>query len=161
MYSLANKNSRIMMTSLYIPIIATTATDEYVKTMFARGNIGKVSTVDFVHNLVKNRREAFVHFEEWFTTPEATKLLEEILDPAIKAQFKYCDTGKYWPLMVNTNAAQRVYNPDYKNLSKQEVKTGYRASLMHYCSNYVSASKVRGNKKQHILGTQPKCVVSI
>jgi hypothetical protein len=63
-------------------------------------------------------------------------------------------------VMVNTNSNQRVYNPDYKNLTRKEVKTGYTASLMHYCSNYVSASTV-GNKKQNILGTQPKCVVSI
>jgi hypothetical protein len=146
--------------SLYIPTIATSVSEAYVKTMFAKHNIGKVSRVDFVQNVIKGRREAFVHFEEWFTTPEATKLQADILNPAIQAQFKYCESGKFWWVMVNTNSNQRVYNPDYKNLTRKEVKTGYTASLMHYCSNYVSASTV-GNKKQNILGTQPKCVVSI
>lgn len=150
----------MMMTSLYIPLISYNTSEEYVKTMFAKHNIGKVSHVDFVQNLVKNRMEAFVHFEEWFTTPEATRLKEEILDPSIKARFNYCETGKFWPVMVNTNNTQRVYNPDYKNLTKREVKIGYRASLMHYCSNYVSASTV-GNKKQHVLGVQPKTIVTI
>ena len=146
--------------SLYIPTIATSVSEAYVKTMFAKHNIGKVSRVDFVQNVIKGRREAFVHFEEWFTTPEATKLQADILNPAIQAQFKYFESGKFWWVKVNTNTNQRVYNPDYKNLTRKEVKTGYTASLMHYCSNYVSASTV-GNKKQNILGTQPKCVVSI
>lgn len=150
----------MMMTSLYIPVISNNTSEEYVKTMFAKHNIGKVSHVDFVQNLVKNRREAFVHFDEWFTTPEATTLKADILDPSKKARFNYCETGKFWPVMVNTNAAQRVYNPDYKNLTKREVKTGYRVSLMHYCSNYASASKV-GNKKQHVLGAQPKSIITI
>ena len=160
--SLRTKKHQIkaMIQSLYIPIISTYTSEEYVKTMFASRNIGKVDRVDFVHNLVKGRREAFVHMEEWFSTPEATKLQEEIMDPTIKAKFVYCESGKFWPLMVSTNASAKVYNPDYKNLTKREVKTGYRASLMHYCSNYVSASTV-GNKKQHVLGNQPKTVVSI
>ena len=155
-----------MIHSLYIPIISSSTSEEYVKVMFANHNIGKVSRVDFVQNLVKGRREAFVHFEEWFTTPEATKLYEDIVNPTVKAQFKYCESGKFWPLLVTTNSKQKVFNPDYKNLTKKEVKTGYKASLMHYCSkiqygsNYVSASK-DGNKKQHVLGNQPKTVVSI
>ena len=149
-----------MIHSLYIPIISSSTSEEYVKAMFATHNIGKVSHVDFVQNLVKGRREAFVHFEEWFTTPEATKLHDDIVNPTVKAQFKYCESGKFWPVLVNTNSKQKVYNPDYKNLTSKEVKTGYKASLMHYCSNYVSASTV-GNKKQHVLGNQPKTVVSI
>jgi hypothetical protein len=149
-----------MIHSLYIPIIPSSTSEDYVKVMFANHNIGKVSHVDFVQNLVKGRREAFVHFEEWFTTPEATKLHDDIVNPNVKAQFKYCESGKFWPVLVNTNLKQKTYNPDYKNLTKKEVKTGYKVSLMHYCSNYVSASK-DGNKKQHVLGNQPKTVVSI
>jgi len=151
-----------MSHSLYIPIISNSSTEEYVKTMFKNHNIGNVSHVDFVHNLVKNRREAFVHFEVWFTTPEASKLLEAILDPTIKARFVYCESGRFWPVMLNKNATVKEFNPDYKNLTNKEVKTGYAVAVMHYCSNYVSASKVRnGNKKQNILGKQPRNVVSI
>lgn len=149
-----------MIHSLYIPIISPSTSEDYVKVMFANHKIGKVSHVDFVQNLVKGRREAFVHFEEWFTTPEATKLHDDIVNPNVKAQFKYCESGKFWPVLVSTNSKEKVYNPDYKNLTKKEVKTGYKSSLMHYCSNYASASK-DGNKKQHVLGNQPKTVVSI
>ena len=149
-----------MIHSLYIPIIPSSTSEDYIKVMFANHKIGKVSHVDFVQNLVKGRREAFVHFDEWFNTPEATKLQEDILNPTVKAQFVYCESGKFWPVLTNKNSKQRVYNPDYKNLTTKEVRSGYKASLMHYCSNYVSASK-DGNKKQHVLGNQPKTVVSI
>jgi len=142
-----------MISSLYIPVISN-CTEMYIKTMFAKHNIGKVSRVDFVKNLVKNRREAFVHFEEWFTTPEATKLQSEIMNPTIRAQFKYCESGKYWPLLVNKNESRYVVNANYENLSTKEVKTGYKVSLTNYCSNTV-LNKEHGNKKRHILETQP------
>ena len=143
-----------MISSLYIPIISN-CTEIYIKTMFVKHNIGKVSRVDFVKNLVKNRFEAFVHFEEWFSTPEANKLQSEIMNPTIKAQFKYCESGKYWPLLVNKNESQHVFNPNYKNLSTQDIKTGYKVSLTNYCSNTV-LNEGQGNKRRHILETQPR-----
>ena len=147
-----------MITSLYIPVISN-CTEMYIKTMFAK-HIGKVSRVDFVQNLVKKRYEAFVHFEEWFNTPEAIKLQAEIMDPTIKARFTYCDSGKYWPLLINKNESRHVVNPDYKNLSTQDIKTGYKAALMRYNSKNVTISEL-GNKKRHVLETQHTQMVSV
>ena len=52
--------------------------------MFAKKNIGKIAHVDFVKNIAKNRREAFLHFEEWFNNEEANNLKEDILNKDTK-----------------------------------------------------------------------------
>ena len=46
--------------------------------MFDQHKIGKVMRVDFVKNIAKNRREAFIHFDEWYTTDESFKLQQDI-----------------------------------------------------------------------------------
>ena len=114
--------------SLYIPIIRNTS-EEYIIKMFKTHNIGKVMRVDFVFNKNKKRREAFVHFDEWFASDESKQLQEDILDPSTKTQFKY-EGEKFWPLLVNKHAHARVNNPNYEILDKAEVKNVFKTSLV-------------------------------
>jgi hypothetical protein len=114
--------------SLYIPIICN-ASEEYIIKMFKTHNIGKVMRVDFVFNKNKKRREAFVHFDEWFASDESKQLQEDILDPSTKTQFKY-QGEKFWPLLVNKHAHARVHNPNYEILDKAEVKNVFKTSLV-------------------------------
>ena len=98
--------------------------------MFANKNIGKIARVDFVKNISKNRREAFIHFEEWFTNEEANLLKEDILNNDTKTRFKYNDSNKFWPLLVNKNPNKKEANPNYIILNTEEVKNVYKVSLI-------------------------------
>ena len=90
--------------SLYIPVISKTTSEAYIKKMFTSNKIGKIMRVDFVFNKAKNRNEAFIHFDEWFNTTESMALKEDILNPDTKTRFKYNESNKFWPLLVNKNA---------------------------------------------------------
>ena len=114
--------------SLYIPIISDKVSEEYIKKMFLKHNIGKILRVDFVKNKVKNRNEAFVHFDEWFSNEHATNLKENVLNPEIKARLVY-NNDKFWPLLENKNPHKRVENPNYEILSKSEYTNVYKSSL--------------------------------
>lgn len=111
--------------SLYIPIISDSTSETYIKKMFVSKNIGKVLRVDFVKNKAKNRREAFIHFDEWFDSEESKKLKDDILNPESKTRFKYSNGDKFWPLLVNKNAHNRVANPNYEVLKKEDITTVY------------------------------------
>ena len=115
--------------SLYVPIISDSISETYIKKMFANKNIGKIARVDFVKNIAKNRREAFIHFEEWFTNEEANLLKEDILNNDTKTRFKYNDSNKFWPLLVNNNPNKKEANPNYVIIDKSEVKSTYKVSL--------------------------------
>lgn len=116
--------------SLYIPVISDSVSEAYVKKMFKNKNIGTILRVDFVKNIEKNRREAFIHFDEWFDSEESKLLKEDILNPDTKTQFKFNDTGKFWPLLVNKNPHKRVNNPKYQVLDNSEVKNSYKKTLV-------------------------------
>jgi len=116
--------------SLYIPIIDAETSEHYIIKMFQEHNIGKVMRVDFVKNTVKNRREAFLHFDEWFDNDVSKALREDILDPNTKTRLVY--TGaKFWPLLVNKNAHSRVPNPNYEVLKTQEVKSEFKTHVLN------------------------------
>lgn len=108
--------------SLYIPVISSFTNEGFIKKMFNQHKIGNVKRVDFVHNKTKNRREAFIHFEEWFDTEESKKMQADILDINTKTQFVYSDK-KFWPLLVNKNANKKVNNPNYIILNNSDIKT--------------------------------------
>tara|TARA_B100000424_G_C22841710_1_gene449177 strand:+ start:412 stop:888 length:477 start_codon:yes stop_codon:yes gene_type:complete len=116
--------------SLYVPVISDSVSEAYVKKMFKNKNIGTILRVDFVKNIEKNRREAFIHFDEWFDSEESKLLKEDILNPDTKTQFKFNDTGKFWPLLVNKNPHKRVNNPKYQVLDSSEVKNSYKKTLV-------------------------------
>ena len=130
--------------SLYIPIIRN-ASEEYIIKMFKTHNIGKVMRVDFVFNKVKNRREAFIHFDEWFTSDESKQLQEDILDPTTMTRFMY-EGEKFWPLLVNKNAHMRVENPNYAILNKTEVKNAYKSSLVIQFTRHTNVQQPHQNK---------------
>ena len=111
------------MLSLYIPIVQDHITEAYVKRQFADHNIGKVMRVDFVKNLPKNRREAFVHFDEWFDNETSRSLQMDIKNSDTKTRFVYHHT-KFFPLLVNKNAHRRINNPEYENIKTEDVKSG-------------------------------------
>ena len=116
--------------SLYIPIIDAETSEQYIIKMFQDHNIGKVMRVDFVKNTVKNRREAFLHFDEWFDNDVSKALREDILDPNTKSRLVYSGS-KFWPLLVNKNAHSRVPNPNYEVLKTEEVKSVYKTHVLN------------------------------
>lgn len=135
--------------SLYIPIIAESISEEYIKKMFKTHNIGIILRVDFVKNLVKNRREAFVHFDEWYNSEESKKMKEDILNPNTKTRFIYNEAGKFWPLLINKNAHKRIDNPNYEVLNKSEIKTAYKTSLtLTFTKNNVNEEPTKETKKK-------------
>ena len=107
--------------SLYIPVIQEKTSEEYIKSIFSKKNIGKILRVDFVVNMKKNRREAFIHFDEWYDNEECKKLKDDIMDPNTKTKL-YHTNERFWPILVNKNPHKRIINPDYKILSNHEVK---------------------------------------
>ncbi len=115
--------------SLYIPVISESISEVFIKKMFLMNNIGRIKGVDFVKNKDKNRREAFVHFNEWFDTDEAKKLQKDILDSSSKTKFKYGPSSNYWPLLVNINANKKIHNPKYETLSKEEILKTHKKVL--------------------------------
>ena len=141
--------------SLYIPIISESTSEEYIIKMFKNHNIGKVMRVDFVKNKAKNRREAFIHFDEWFNSEESEKIKNDVLNPNTKTKFKYTESGKFWPLLINKNAHKRVNNPNYEVLNKSEIKTVYKSTIIIDYSknkdkNKESQNKNLSNKKTKI-----------
>ena len=107
--------------SLYIPVIQEHITEAYIKRQFLDHNIGKIMRVDFVKNVKKNRREAFLHFDEWFKNDASKALQEDIQNCDTKTRFVY-KNNKYFPLFVNKSAHKRINNPDYNTISSDEVK---------------------------------------
>ena len=131
------------MLSLYIPVVQDHITEAYVKRQFADHNIGKVMRVDFVKNLPKNRREAFVHFDEWFDNETSRALQEDIKNPDTKTRFVYHHT-KFFPLLVNKNAHRRVNNPAYEVIKTEDVKSGAKLLV----SIPMETSTSDGSKRQ-------------
>lgn len=122
--------SAMSVLSLYIPIIDAETSEQYIIKMFQDHNIGKVMRVDFVKNTVKNRREAFLHFDEWFDNDVSKALREDILDPTTKSRLVYAG-NKFWPLLVNKNAHSRVPNPNYEVLKTEDVKSEYKTHVLN------------------------------
>lgn len=77
---------------------------EFVAKQFKFQKIGKVDRVDLV---AKETPEgytyyiAFVHFEEWYSTPAAHRLQEAIIDPEQKAKLQFHENW-YWIISENT-----------------------------------------------------------
>ena len=115
LFLLQDKMSTVL--SLYIPVIQENITEAYIKRQFLDHNIGKILRVDFVKNISKGRREAFVHFDEWFDNPTSRALQEDIKNPDTQTRFVYMG-NKFFPLLVNKNAHKRVNNPDYEPLKE-------------------------------------------
>ena len=133
--------------SLYIPIISENISESYIIKMFKIHNIGKILRVDFVKNKEKKRREAFIHFDEWFDTEESRTIKADIMDINTKTRFVYSKSNRYWPLLVNKNAHKQANNPKYEILKKSDVKNVYKSSL-NILVQESNDSKTNNNKKQ-------------
>jgi hypothetical protein len=122
--------SQTEVLSLYIPSgIMSYHTEEYITKQFIEHCIGKVMRVDFVKNINKSdRREAFVHFDEWFETETSIALQENVKNIEIKSRFVY-HGKKFWPLLVNKNAHRRVTNPAYEVIKTEDIKLGAVADI--------------------------------
>lgn len=118
--------------SLYVPIIGTNISQSYIISAFENNEIGKVIRVDFVQNMEKNRREAFIHFEEWFTNDKAANLKKDVLDPITKTRFKYTKTDNFWPLLINKNPDKKVNNPKYEIISEEQLKEEHAKNLTKF-----------------------------
>ena len=93
------------ISSLYIPHI-NNIEEKYIVRAFKEKNIGDVSRVDFVINRAKQRREAFVHFAQWYDTDESMKLRKDIINPDTQTRFVH-RANNYWPLLINKNPTTR------------------------------------------------------
>mgnify|MGYP001218047308 CR=1 FL=1 len=134
--------------SLYIPIINNGISEQYIKTMFKNNNIGQVMRVDFVKNVEKNRREAFIHFDEWFNTDESKKLKDDILNLDTQTRFVYnTKSNKYWPLHVNKNAHKRINNPKYTMIKNDIVSEAFKNNLNSNVKTIVNNKKDNTAKK--------------
>ena len=93
--------------SFYIPVIADGIKEDFVAKVFKHKNIGIVDRVDFVLNKQKVRREAFVHFKEYFNNPDSMAIKTAITSaqqtsPPTPFKFYYKE-GRFWALLLNKN----------------------------------------------------------
>lgn len=112
-----------MVASLYIPIIGKDITHDYVAKCFHDNNIGKVCHVDFVLNKQKLRREAFIHFSEWYTSEPANQLKAQLeIASATGQNCRIMHSGtNYWPLLLNKNPLEKD-SPLKKSNSVYEIE---------------------------------------
>ena len=101
MASSSSSSSYSSIVSVYIPCI-NNVDEKYIVRVFKEKKIGDVARVDFVVNKVKQRREAFVHFDKWYDTDDSIKLREDIVNSDTQTRFIY-RANNYWPLLVNKN----------------------------------------------------------
>lgn len=131
--------------SLYIPIIAENTSEDYIKSVFVKKNIGRILKVDFVFNIQKKRREAFIHFDEWFEAQESNEFKEDVLNSDSKTKLFHSDR-RFWPILVNKNPHKRVSNSNYKIIKNNEVKIEFANSL-NVITPSRKVSQVAENKK--------------
>lgn len=89
--------------SFYIPVIADGIREDFIAKIFKHKNIGIVERVDFVLNKLKVRREAFVHFKEYFDNEHANSIKAVISDGGAEPYKFYYKDGRYWALLLNKN----------------------------------------------------------
>ena len=104
--------------SIYIPRVFKGITQEQIRGTFYGQSIGKVGRVDLLkvynekNNWVYNK--AFVHFDEWFSTSQATDLKSAIESGKGNAKLDY-ETNRYWMLLPN--ASEKVPEEEQNNIS--------------------------------------------
>lgn len=112
-----------MVTSIYIPFMDNTTTSDYITKCFHEKNVGKVDHVDFVINKQKHRREAFVHFSEWYNTDDAVKLKGDLeVNQVTGKQCRFVHNGsQYWPILLNKKPLEKN-SPERKSNSVYELE---------------------------------------
>lgn len=116
--SASNVNMNLsQLSSLYIPHI-NNVDEKYIMRAFQLMHIGDVSRVDFVINREKQRREAFVHFAQWYNTDESCRLREDIINPDTQTRFVH-RANNYWPLLINKNPTARPKSNETYDIEKR------------------------------------------
>lgn len=107
--------------SVYIPHVFPNISEERIRAIFDKLNIGKVSNVDFVAKFDRNGRPynaAYIHFYYWHNTTAAFNLQKRILDPAQEARVVYDDPW-HWVLLENTGK-KHIVNGRKKRINLDE-----------------------------------------
>ena len=92
--------------SIYIPLVATNTTENFVKRVFYNLNFGRVSRVDFVKKEQdQTKYMAFVHFEYWYQN-ESSHYLQERINSTGCSRVVYNDPN-YWIIMENKNPSSK------------------------------------------------------
>lgn len=118
------------MFSIYIPVLSNgDLTEDFFKTLFLTKCLGVVDHVDVVHNLEKNRHEAFVHFKEWFDTDHVKKFQEDVKDRTTKTKLYYSEKN-FIPILENTNPNKEGENPKYMPVKREQMKELLAIKLM-------------------------------
>ena len=93
--------------SLYIPIVGSAITEDYIKHIFNSKGIALIDRVDFVFNNIKGRREAFIHINHW-KEGDVNNEIKEILLKNNNYKFYFDENNKksFWPLLITTNPVQ-------------------------------------------------------
>lgn len=150
-----------MVASLYIPIIGKDITHDYIAKCFHDNNIGKVCHVDFVFNKQKLRREAFVHFSEWYISEPANQLKAQLQFANANGQnCRFMYNGRnYWPLLLNKNPLEKD-SPLKKSNSVYEIEEhilniGHKLERLSFMSNVHDANIRYILKKLNVDGVNP------
>lgn len=107
--------------SVYIPHVFPNISEDRIRAIFDKLNIGKVSNVDFVAKFDRNGRPynaAYIHFYYWHNTTAAFNLQKRILDPAQEARVVYDDPW-HWVLLENTGK-KHIVNGRKKRINLDE-----------------------------------------
>ncbi len=127
-----------MISSLYIPHI-NNVDEKYIIRAFQAMLIGNVSRVDFVINRAKQRREAFVHFAQWYDTDESHKLLKDIINPDTQTRLYYRGSN-YWPLLVNKNPTTQPKSNATYDIEKQIEEIQNQIASLRFMTNVHDAN---------------------
>ena len=88
--------------SIYIPRVAKAITAEYMTEVMKTLRIGNVARVDLTASPSSKQSSAYIHFAEWYITPEVAALQSKILNPKLMAKIVYSDPW-FWIMLPNTN----------------------------------------------------------
>lgn len=95
------------ITSLYVPIVGSAITEEYIKHIFFSKDIALIDRVDFVFNNIKGRREAFIHINHWKENDFNNEIKKILLkNNNYKFYFDEHNKKSFWPLLITTNPVQ-------------------------------------------------------
>ena len=109
--------------SVYIPRVFSNITEDKIRNIFTKMDIGEVSRVDFISKENSKGDKyymVFVWFSHWNDTNSAAmNLKENIEDPNTQAKFVYDDPW-YWILLPNTSKSETSTVDEPANTVQQQ-----------------------------------------
>ena len=104
--------------SLFIPRVFSNITREKIAHTFYNAGYGDVKRIDLISKTDvqgKKYNSAYIHFDHWFTNPDAVQFQETILTGSSEARIVYDDPW-YWVVLKNTSSPKKN-NRSVKNSS--------------------------------------------